>query len=70
VKREGLISCDTIRQNSLEFIKESVNFIKVDNNKVGFYELFILWINRTLEEIHTCNAETSSDKTMILVSLE
>jgi hypothetical protein len=41
-----MISCDSLknisRHSSLEFIKESVNFNKVDHY-VGFYELFILW---------------------------
>ncbi len=47
MKREGLISCDAktqiSRQNSLEFIIESVHFVKADI-QVDFYMLFILCI--------------------------
>ncbi len=43
VSGEGLISCDAItqisRQKSLEFIIESVHFIKADNHAC-FYKLF------------------------------
>jgi|688.fasta_scaffold1073328_1 hypothetical protein len=45
VKDEDLISRDAItnssRQRRLEFIIESVHFVKADQH-VGFYELFIL----------------------------
>jgi len=47
VKGESLIGCYAItqisRQNILEFIIESVHFIK-DDNHVGFYELFTLCV--------------------------
>ncbi len=47
VKGEGLTSCDAItnssRQSNLDFIIETVHFMKADHY-IGFYELFILWL--------------------------
>ena len=47
MKGKGLIDSDAMpqsgRHNSLEFIAESLHFSKADN-QVGFYELFILWV--------------------------
>jgi hypothetical protein len=50
VKKKGLIRCDAIpnrgRRISLEFVIETVHFIKADRN-VDFWELFILWISHS-----------------------